>query len=128
MGPKWARSAGGVLVFFLGAVWVHFGPNEPCFGLCGGFGWFPLVFLCILVELMAFGGPPGQGFEAKQFDQIRKVFDQNEPKSANFNQNHVLVDVGAFWLVWVVIFRRGFVLSGSPADWAYLRLDECDFL
>ena len=118
----------GVLVFFLGAVWVHFGPSEPCFGLCGGFGWFPLVFLCILVEVTAFGGPSGQGFEAKNFDQNWQVFDQNEPKSTNFKQNHVLVDFGAFWLVLVVIFRRRFVLNGSPADSTRLRLDLFDFL
>ena len=122
------RVCRGVLVFFLGAVLVHFGLSEPCFGLCGGFGWFPLVFLCILVELTASGGPSGQGFEAKKFDQNWQVFNQNEPKSTNFNQNHVLVDFGAFWLVLVVIFRRRFVLNGSPADSTRLRLDLFDFL
>ena len=124
MGPV----CSGVLVFFLGAVRVNFGSSEPRFGLCGGFGWFPLVFLCILVELTASGGPSGQGFEAKKFNQSWQVFYQNEPKSTNFNQNHVLVDFGAFWLVLVVIFRRRFVLNGSPADSTCLRLDLFDFL
>ena len=128
MGCKLVQSAGGGLVFFLGAVWVHFGPSGPCFGLCGGFGLFPYVFLCILVELTASGGPSGQGFEAKTLNQNWQVFNQNEPKSTNFNQNQVLVDFGAFWLVLVVIFRPWFVLSGSPADSTCLRLDLFDFL
>ena len=93
--------------------------------------WFWLVspcFLCILVELTAFGELSGQGFEAQKFNQNPHVFDQNEPKATNFNQNHVLVDFGAFWLVLVVVFRRQFVLNGSPADWTCLRLNLFDFL
>ena len=106
MGPVANGSSlqGGGSGHFPGVVWVDFGPSTPCFGGCGGFGWFPCVFLCILVGLTAPGVPSGVSFEGKmitKFDKFSTKTNQNEPKSTKINQNHVLVDFGAFWCVLV---------------------------